>query len=204
MISALTLAGQLAAKRSRWQCRNGQKLKTCRPFKSDHQPRVCTRPTPRPAPPAPPNTPEHRTDTAVWSMHEYGCSCSHSARADRARRWQGDRAPAARSAAAAGIKTRLKTRRYPDGFRRFGPQRRHWIIMKVRSWSVPERMGVDERRAEVCWMWASSCTCWTSDLCLAGTVRHRGPSHGPTRPLTRTGCGSSKHWGPTRDTWRQD
>ena len=102
MISALTLAGQLAAKRSRWQCRNGQKLKTCRPFKSDHQPRVCTRPTPRPAPPAPPNIPEHRTDTAVWSMHEYGCSCSHSARADRARRWQGDRAPAARSAAAAG------------------------------------------------------------------------------------------------------
>ena len=29
--------------------------------------------------------------------------------------------------------------------------------MKVLSWSVPERMGVDERRAEVCWMRYEMC-----------------------------------------------
>ena len=37
----------------------------------------------------------------------------------------------------------------------------------------------------------------------AGTVRHRGPSHGPTRPLTRTGCGACT-LGTNQEHWRQD
>ena len=37
----------------------------------------------------------------------------------------------------------------------------------------------------------------------AGTVRHRGPSHGPTRPLTRNGCGAGT-LGTNQEHWRQD
>ena len=70
MISTLTLANQLAAKRSRWRCRNGQKPKTRRPFKSDSPPRFCTRPTPHPAALAPPNIPDHHPYTVDWSLRE--------------------------------------------------------------------------------------------------------------------------------------
>ena len=69
-MSTLTLSIQLAAKRSGWQGRNGLKLKTRRPFKSDHLPRFCTSPTPHTAAPAPPNIPEHHPDTVDWSLRE--------------------------------------------------------------------------------------------------------------------------------------
>jgi len=84
MISTLTPSIQLAAKRGGWHWKNGQKLKTCRPFKSDHRdpPRFHTRPTPHAAAPAPSGSPESRRTArdpsrdvaAATAPKQTGCS----------------------------------------------------------------------------------------------------------------------------------
>ena len=94
-MSTLALSIRLAAKRSGWHWKNGQKLKTGRHSNLHHKIRFCSHPMPRAAPPAPPNAHKScRTDQ--------GPNRDAAAAAGPEQTGLADRAPAARSAAAAG------------------------------------------------------------------------------------------------------